>query len=163
MRRDLTAERQMAVACGLGLLGLVALAALTHGCGTVDEAWTSPLGVRMATGPLDTYFTPEQLDMHAYAAVGDMLGAGYPGAELWRAVPLQLVAVFPERLPLPGGPNGAVVGNGLWVRAFPCVWGTALRHEMVHQLEAHVGSGEYDYNHRGPQWRHANEPLGVCP
>jgi hypothetical protein len=141
----------------------LALAVLCNGCDSVNEAWTSPLGVRMAAGPLQDYFSPEQVDAHARAAVGDLLSAGYCETQLWPAVPLQVVEVYPGRVPHWGQENGATVGNGLKVTAAPCVWGTALRHEMVHQLEAHVGAGTYDYAHRASYWAHADEPLGGCP
>jgi hypothetical protein len=141
---------------------LWALLALLFGCDDNDIAWRSELGIRMARAGLPNYFTPHQVDLHAAAAVGDLVAWGASETVLREALTHQLVSVWENEIPGAPGKNGIVLDNGVKVVAMPCVWRTALRHEMVHHLEAWVLNGSYDYAHTRAWWRTANEPLGDC-
>lgn len=121
----------------------------------------------MYSGQFAGYFTPEVVDLHAEAAVRDLLNFGMPLPVLLDGLRLEGVTVSGEPVthdegcPELGGCNGTVLGNGVKVRAFPCEFNTALRHEMTHHLECYV-TGEYDYGHTRPYWKTADEPVGVC-
>ena len=152
-------ERRIAIGCVLGM----ALCILGAACDR-EFAWTSRLGIRMYSGEFDSYFTPEQLDAHAEAAMVDLNAYGMPANQLLQGASQQVIHVrtgpISDACPFPEC-NGLVLGNGLHIRALDCPWETALRHEMTHHLELYV-TGLYDYRHERPYWKTADEPLGSC-
>lgn len=126
--------------------------------------WTSSLGVRMDESPgfLPTYFTPSQVDAAAAHMLLGMVALGYPEEVLRGGLRAELVQVLPGPT-LPGCRcAGQQVGDVLRVATQPCVWDTALSHEMAHHLRERL-TGDADPGHRDAALWALTRPLGTCP
>lgn len=159
-------ERRIALGCGVAL-ALIWLGAVLLACGP-DFEWKSPLGIHMFPGQLADYFTPEQVDAHAEHMVDGLIEQGLDEQLLRQAVSVEWVDVRPSAFPCPTMQEpsrrcmGLQWGRSLWVAATPCVWQTALSHEMAHQLLEYV-TGDPDTNHqRSGVWA-LTVPLEECP
>lgn len=162
--RNRDSERMAVAICALGMPACILLAAL--GCGQ-EDAWRSSLGVRMLSGELQDYFTPEQVDAHASHALAGLVALGLPEAPMRRALAVERVWMFPGAFhcAAPGAPdrtcNGMQLAATLAIARTGCVWGTALQHEMIHHL-LDVARHDPDADHTWHEAWELDVPLGEC-
>lgn len=153
--------------CFIVLGVLTALLAQT-GCDATPIAWRSPMGVTMEKEGLPGYFTPAEVDLFASHDVEGLARLGYSTDSLLEGVKAEYVWVWPDAIPCPTAANqnrlcnGLMVWQTLWVAAQPCVYDTALGHEMLHQL-LQWETGDPDANHTRKDVWALDVPLGDCP
>lgn len=160
--RRLRTEALVAVACVVGMAICIAVAA----CGDGDPAWRSQDGVTMWKGPLENYFTPEQVDAHAEHLVIGMASIGYREDTLRAGMSEAWVDVLPRPIPCIAPPtyhcNGEMLDLTMKVTAMPCVWDTALSHELAHWL-LDCATHDPDSGHtQTAVWEVVAERLGTC-
>lgn len=114
----------------------------------------------MYAGEFEDYVTPDQVDEMESAAIDDLEAYGFARDGLLEAARHQAITISEGPI-WSDGRAGMVLANGLKVRAVPCLWQSALRHEMTHHLEGWFDSF-YDYSHRRPYWMAADAPMHEC-
>lgn len=151
---------------------LTAVAALTAliGCAPYDTAWVSPkYSVSMSPQYADPNFlSPEIVDMSAAWMADGFVGLGFSRSEVEDRLSRMLIVTYaaPWACPTAEQPGQLCAGQQalytLSVAEVPCVWETALTHEMAHALLETL-TGDPDPGHsRGDVWPLAGHRLGTC-
>lgn len=163
MTPRLQAERRMAVFCGVGLLVLVLLAALTSGCGMEADIISPRWGLRTSTTEYPAvpgYWTAEELDAHAEPLLNafpeTMLRYALRDVWVWPVEELQGCGSWP------GDFAGCMLSRAwLLVETRPCRYETALTHELVHSVLEFAGTPD-DLHEDTDLWARADKRVGVC-